>query len=239
MRRLLLGILLIGSTAFAETPKAAISGPSTVTSGSTFVLDARASVSDKPLVWKCSNPTLPFVVVTPNGGASGSMALVPSAPVGVYQFTLVAVGTPAPVAPATAGEITADAAVLIVTVAPAVPPTPEPTPAPPAPTPSPVTAKLPLYATLIVDVNTITPEIAVIRTGTNIRPTLTGLRTNYHTLDVTSPDITTRNLAGAVAKAGGAPALIVQDSGGNVLSAVPAPATEDGVIAVVKKLRGA
>jgi hypothetical protein len=112
------------SYVLADAPKASIKGPQKVATEGTIVLDARASVSDKPLKWKLDGPDVPFLTLDQDN-RKGVVALVPSAPAGVYKFTLIAIGTPKD------AEIDADAAILVVTVE-DIGPRPPP-PAPPTP----------------------------------------------------------------------------------------------------------
>src|SRR4051812_2520872 len=97
MKRLLLfcaASLALAGTALGEAPKAAIRGPVRVAAEGTIVLDARGSAADRPLRWKLEGPDVPFLTLDQDGH-KGVVALVPSAPAGVYKFTLIARGIPA------------------------------------------------------------------------------------------------------------------------------------------------
>lgn len=137
MRRTLALFLAFAPTALADTPRASVRGPERVAVGGLILLDARASVSDKPIRWKVSGPDAPIVVMTPEGAPPGSVAIVFVAPqVGRLQFTAIARGIPAG-----EKEVDADAAVWIVEVGPA--PNPVPPPVPPIPIPVPPVPPIP------------------------------------------------------------------------------------------------
>ncbi len=57
----------------------------------------------------------------------------------------------------------------------------------------------------------------------------------YATAD---PQVKEKRLDGFVAKAGGAPALLVQTDNGQVVLSIPAPKTEADVLSVISKLQG-
>ncbi len=246
MKRVLLALMaaaLIGSSApaRADAPKATVRGPSTVSAGATIVLDARASVADRPLKWKLDGPDVPFLVLDQDGH-KGVVALVPSAQPGVYKFTLIAKGIPQGEV-----EVDADAAMWTVSVeapAPTPPPTPAPTPTPsptppPAPTPTPTPAAGGhLFVTLVVDLDAMTQAVATLREGVSVRPALSGMNAQYRTVGLGTAEFSAIRLGPYVTKAGGAPCLVIQDKTGAVLSAVPAPATEADLIAAVKRQRG-
>ncbi len=228
MRTYLFALILAATTsvaALADAPKAVIKGPASVDVGATIVLDARASVSDRPLKWKLLGPDVPFLTLDQDGH-QGVVALVPAAPAGTYTFTLIAKGVPAGQA-----ELDADAAMLVVVV------TAAPAPAPAPALPAPVALKGTLHATLVVDLDNLTPDLAVLREGIAAREAFRSLDTNYRTVGTDSPELAAVRLGPYVIKAGGAPALIIQDAKGNVLSATRAPADEAGLIAAVKNLR--
>ena len=206
-----------------------------------IILDASASSSNRPIRWKrATAPSYTSMVLSPQNGPKDSFMQAIIIEPGTYTFTAIARGT-------TGGEPDADAAVFTYVVAPNPVPPPTPIPVPPSPSPvppsppapSPVTAKPPLSAVLIFDTNAMTSALATVRTGNLIRPALASLKTDYHSLSTDSPDFTAKHFDGWVAKAGGAPALIVLDANHAVVSAAPAPATEDGVISLIKTLRGA
>ena len=141
-------------------------GPDEGLAEATIVLDARASVADRPLRWKLDGPDVPFVTLDQDG-RRGVVAIVPAAPAGVYKFTLIARGIPAGDT-----ELDADAAIWVVVVkapAPPAPPTPTPTPVPPSPgpgpTPPPPPVSGPLHVSLVLDLDAMTPDLAALREG--------------------------------------------------------------------------
>ena len=222
------------AVALADAPKASIKGPASVAPGGTIVLDARASVADRPLRWKLDGPDVPFLVLDQEGH-KGVVALVPSAPAGVYKFTLIARGIPTGEV-----ELDADAAIWIVVVeppAPPAPPAPGPTPTPvPVPTP-PVTTGT-LHVSLVVDLDNMTTDVATLREGVKARLALKPLDAVYRTYAVTSPELDRLHLTN-LAKTIGLPCLIFQDAGGKILASEKAPSDESGLIARVKNYRGA
>ncbi len=232
----LVAMLAPAAATLADAPKASIKGPASVAPGGTIVLDARASVADRPLRWKLEGPDVPFLTLDQDGH-KGVVALVPSAPAGIYKFTLIARGIPTGEL-----ELDADAAVWIVVVQPPVPPTPpvpipppQPTPTPPHPGPAPVAGTL--HVSLIVDLDTMTGEVAALREGINVRSAFKSLDAFYHTYPVTSPDLERLNLSAGARKTG-LPCLIVQDFSGRILTSEKAPADETALIARVKTFRG-
>jgi hypothetical protein len=220
----------------ADAPKASIKGPASVAPGGTIVLDARASVADRPLRWKLDGPDVPFLVLDQEGH-KGVVALVPSAPAGVYKFTLIARGIPTGEV-----ELDADAAIWIVVVEPPVPPAPPvPTPGPapvPVPGPTPPTAKGTLHVSLVVDLDNMTADVAALREGVKARQSLKPLDAVYRTYAVTSSELDRLHLTN-VAKTVGLPCLIFQDASGKILASEKAPSDEAGLIARVKSYRGA
>ena len=226
--------------ALADAPKASIKGPASVAPGGTIVLDARASVADRPLRWKLDGPDVPFLVLDQEGH-KGVVALVPSAPAGVYKFTLIARGIPAGEL-----ELDADAAIWIVVVEPPIPPAPPaPNPPPaPGPVPTPTPGPTPpitlgtLHVSLVVDLDNMTADIASLREGLKARQALKPLDAVYRTYAVTNPEVDRLHLA-SVAKKVGLPCLIFQDASGKILTSEKAPSDEAGLIARVKTYRGA
>ena len=227
--------LLLAAPALGETPKALIKGPVRVAPEGTIVLDARGSAADRPLRWKLDGPDVPFLTLDQDG-RTGVVALVPSAPPGIYRFTLIARGIPAG-----ENELDADAAIHVVTVeepAPPAPPDPappDPKPPTPGPSPSPVAGKL--HVSLVLDLDAITPEVAVVREGVTIRQAFQAMDAVYRTYAATSPEAARLNLV-AIAQREGFPCLIVQDAAGKVLAAEKATADESGIVARVRTLRG-
>lgn len=136
MRRPLLALILALApswAALADAPRAVLIGPKSVAPGGMIVLDARQSVSDRDLRWKCSDPSVPLVAMSPMGGKAGSMAIVMQAPAsGKLLFTVIAVGTPPDWK-----DPDADAAVIEISIADPAPAPVVPTPVVPTPTPTP------------------------------------------------------------------------------------------------------
>ncbi len=248
MRRFLLLLaagLAPAASAWAETPKAVIVGPSKVAADGLLVLDARKSVADRPLRWTVEGPEVTSFALDQDG-RKGVVFMVPQIPPGTYRFTLIARGIPQGEV-----EIDADAAVWIVTVeapAPPAPPTPAPVPVPvpvptPTPPPTPEPAKPPpttgtLNVSLVVDLGAMTPQIASVREGTKARDAFKSLDAVYRTYPSSSPDLSRLNLAAMVARTG-TPCLIVQDASGVVLATEKAPADmKDSLIVRIKSFRG-
>lgn len=224
----LAGLLAVAGQALAETPKATIRGPVRLPVDGTIVLDARSSVSDRPLKWKLEGPDVPFLTLDQDG-RRGVVALVPTAPVGVYRFTLITVGVPDG-----ESEIDADAAVHVVTVEAAAPPVP---PAPPGPTPGPSPVSGTIHVSLVLDLESLTPEVARLRESPLARGEFEGLDVVYRSYAHTSPDAIRLNLAALAGKIG-LPAMLIQDQTGKVLWSGRAPPTEFEMIALVKSFRG-
>lgn len=220
-------MLTLAATASAESPKASIKGPSGVAPEGTIVLDARGSVADRPLRWKLDGPDVPFLTLDQEG-RKGVVAIVPAAPAGTYKFTLIARGVP----PGEV-ELDADAAIWVVTVEPVAPPVP---PAPGPNPPNPVSG--PLHVSLVVDLDSMTPDLATLRAGIKARETFQTLDVVYRTYSSSSTDLARLNLVNSIAKAG-TPCLIVQNAAGKVIGVEKAPVDEDGLIAMVKSYRGA
>lgn len=238
MRRLVFVLALspaLAATASATAPRAMIRGPARVVPDGTIVLDARTSEADRPLRWKLDGPDVPFLTLDQDG-RKGVVALVPSAPPGVYRFTLIARGVPAGEL-----ELDADAAVHVVTVeAPPPPAPPGPAPVPPTPRPTPPGPGPPagtLHVSLILDLESITPEVARLREAPKARGVFGGLDTFYRTYAATSPDVVRLKLDTVTGRVG-LPAVVIQDQTGRVLWSGRAPPDEDGLIALVKGYRG-
>ncbi len=232
--RPILALLLLTATSAADTPKSVIRGPSTVAAGATLVLDARDSVSDRPLTWKC--PALEKTgLALDMTGRIGVIYMVPGIEPGIYQIVLVAKGVPPG-----AAELDADASVLIVTVgsgpAPVpIPPTPDPTPAPPAP-PSPPIVVGTLHVSVVTDLDMLTPDMTPVRLGREIRVQQAPLDFVYRVYPSTSPVLDTLNLRFKY-QAVGLPALIIQDAAGKVLDVMSCPTEESAVLAKVRSYR--
>lgn len=237
MRRMLITLaagLALAAPALADAPRASIRGPVKVAPDGTIVLDARASVADRPLRWKLDGPDVPFLTLDQDG-RKGVVALVPSAPAGVYKFTLIARGVPAG-----ESELDADAAIHVVTVEAPAPPAP-PGPAPPPPTPDPAPGPIPvsgtLHVSLVVDLDAMTPEVARLREGVQAREVFKGLDAVYRTYAHGGPEALKLNLA-PIADKVGLPTVLIQDQTGKVLWSGRAPPTETDLIAKVKAYRG-
>jgi len=231
MRRTFLalaGLLGVAGQAIAETPKATIRGPVRLPVDGTIVLDARSSISDRPLKWKLEGPDVPFLTLDQDG-RRGVVALVPAAPEGVYRFTLIAVGIPDG-----ESEIDADAAIHVVTVESAAPPVP---PAPPGPAPGPLPVSGTIHVSLVLDLDSLTPEVARLRESPKARAAFEGLNVVYRTYAHTSPDATRLNLVALAGKVG-LPAVLIQDQTGKILWSGRAPPSESEMIALVKSFRG-
>ncbi len=227
---------LFASAVMADTPVAKIKGPSAASIGATVVLDARASVSDKPLRWRVE-PEDAVLLTLDQSGREGVVAMLLDVRPGVYRFVLIARGTPPG-----AAELDADATVHTVTVGqpdptPIPPNPPGPPPAPPSPTP-PAPVAGPLHVSLVLDLDQITPEQARLREAPKARAYFDTAQTTYRTYAHDSPDAIRLNLV-AKAEATGLPAVLIQDQTGKILWSGRAPPTEDELIAQVQAFRGA
>jgi hypothetical protein len=116
-------------------------------------------------------------------------------------------------------------------------PGPNPTPTPtPGPRPAPVTGRL--HVTAVLDYDALTPAQAALVNSATLRKALTDAGCVFRTYPTTAAEVKTRKLDTYVARAGGAPALVVQSDDGVVRSAVRLPADEAGVLAAVNGVRG-
>jgi hypothetical protein len=116
-------------------------------------------------------------------------------------------------------------------------PSPTPTPTPtPNPRPAPVTGRL--HVTAVLDYDALTPAQAALVNSATLRKALTDAGCVFRTYPTTAAEVKTRKLDTYVARAGGAPALVVQSDDGVVRSAVRLPADEAGVLAAVNGVRG-
>jgi hypothetical protein len=212
--------------------------------GDLVVLDGSSSIGDS-LDWELLYPADVTTFVIDSNGKT--IAFANSNP-GTYIFRLEAESI-------VGGSIVrAKKRVAIVTVSktpqpPTPPPGPGPTPPPtPPPTPAPVTLTRPAFVTLVVDSSTmasITPSLAAIRDSTTLPAKITAANARWLTLDVPSPEFARRNLANAVAAAGGAPCIIIQGSptspGGPapVIAKFPvADMSEDQLVAKINSIIG-
>lgn len=100
-------------------------------------------------------------------------------------------------------------------------PGPGPGPKPPAPTPAPApkAVKGPIHVSLVLDFTNQTPELAAIINDSNLQTWLADNGYKRHVLSLTSDSVTKGGLSTGVTKAGGAPALVIQDGDGNILDA--------------------
>jgi hypothetical protein len=115
-------------------------------------------------------------------------------------------------------------------------PAPGPAPAPaPAPTPAPAAGKL--HVTLVFDYDRMTPDLAALSNSTTLRKSLADANCQLRVYPATDPILAARKLDAFVQKAGGAPALIVQDERG-VVRAAERVTDEAGVLAAVNRVRG-
>jgi len=128
-------LVLVGQATLADTPVADIIAPTTVAPNTDFIVDARRSISDRPLRWKYSGGRdVPAAWRFDQGGRGSVLLVVPSGPAGtIHNFKLTAQGTPTG-----SNELEADAATWSVVVSGAAPVPPAPNPVPPGPTPDPV-----------------------------------------------------------------------------------------------------
>jgi hypothetical protein len=118
------------------------------------------------------------------------------------------------------------------------PPKPDPGPAPgPSPGPAPKPAAGKLHVTVVLDYDRITPAQAAVANSASLRKALADDNAALRVYPTTSDVLTTRKLTPFVTRAGGAPALIVQDDAGVVRAAVTLPADEAGVLAAVARVR--
>lgn len=247
-----LALSVAASFVAADTPKASIVGPTTAVAGSSFALDGRGAVSDKPIKWsQTKGPSVGIVAMTPEGGPPRSFVLVYPNVAGLYEFKQVAIGTPKD-----ATDIDADAALFSVTVTtnapapspdpipdddkprpkPPVPPTPGPSPDP-APAPGPVTSD-PLDVSLVVDTASMTPALAEIRDSITIADAVAPYSASWHTFAMSAPLLDSLNYRPLVASAGGPPALVIVNKANRKATAVKCPPTEAEVVQLVAKMRG-
>jgi outer membrane biosynthesis protein TonB len=121
------------------------------------------------------------------------------------------------------------------TPAPTPAPTPVPTPPPeppPAPAPVPVTGKL--WVSYVVDAAKVTPAQAAVRTDAGLRKALAAKDVAWRTYQSDQAEIDALKLRPWLDRAGGLPAVVIQDSTGKVLDAVPAKDASAVVDAVSK-----
>lgn len=130
--------LALASPAWADPPKAVITGKATYPAGSLVLLDASKSVSEPGLAvkWVITPPT-PTVSLRPDGDTRpGVYLLLPAAEPGTYRVKLVVRGKPDAAKP----DLDADADVLDLTVGPVDPVKPVDPNKPVDPPPGPVTS---------------------------------------------------------------------------------------------------
>lgn len=226
--------LALATAAWADPPVPVIEGPTSRKVGQSILLDARKSASDRPLQWQLVTPPgVPFLQFD-SAPRKNTYAFLPDPEAGRYVFVLTAVGK-------VDEELVSKTAAVEVTVgdpAPAPGPTPTPDPAPtPIPPPAPVPADEALHATLVFDLDRLTPALAAIRTSPAIRASAEQNRVFWRSYDDDADTVRSRNLLPYVAKAGGVPALVVQGADGRVIEAVPCPKTAEGVVAILGSYR--
>jgi hypothetical protein len=111
---------------------------------------------------------------------------------------------------------------------------PPPTPTPPnPPTPTPTLGKL--HVTVIMDFSAMTTDLASLRSSKSFRDGLTAADCEYHEFDVSGVPADMQPL---VTKVGGAPAVIIQNSDGDVVEKARIT-NAAGVLTLVNNLRGA
>jgi hypothetical protein len=202
IRRTLAGLLLAllaTAPAWADAPKAVISGTANVPSGGTIFLSAKDSLADEgfPLAWKFQGANAPAYETMDKGGRADVFLIAFNVPDGTYTFTLAALGTPSG-----ASHVTADVAAVTVTVGTARPPVPPPgpgpapppvppNPEPPSPTPDVIPASEPLWVTVIHDQDDIdlNRQLAVARfsSSTAVRNRLNALNAKFKRYPLSSP----------------------------------------------------
>ena len=232
MHRLLPLALLLAAAPLAPAapPRAVIDGPDQAPPGGSVLLDGRRSANDQgqPLSWRLLNSDKAFLTFDKDG-RKDAFCFLPAADPGLYRFALVALGQP------DGGTLTADVAIHEVQVGPA------PAPAPPAPPPTPPPAPPPaagkLYASLVTQLP-MDPATARLAASPGLAPALAALGCDWKVVGVGSEAFARRNFAPVVQGAGATPALILQDATGRVLAAAKLPATEDEVLAAVRRARG-
>lgn len=251
MRSLLL-LLALPCLAAAAEPVSKISGPETVKPGTAIVVDARESVSEKPLAWAVTHKNSKGLAqdvkplkVTPEGGAKDSIVIVLNAEEGQYDFTVVAVAKPEGAKDETLAVKSWTVAVPAdppVSPEPLVPPSESSSPAVPAPTLAGT-----LYVSFVYDQTTLKPDFAEILAGKEIQKLRDLLNFHYRSYEITTPEFVNLRLLPYIRghtdanrkkwpKING-PALIIQNQKGDVISVEQAPSDSILVIRKVLALR--
>lgn len=259
-------LLLFSLSSIAAEPKAVISGKTTVPAGGMIFLDARSSISDKPVKWKLVNRPDEPVITFDKDGKKDSFLIVPSAEPGVYQFTVVAAcksddpndlignfdvaflqitvgGTPTPTPGPTPGPSpTPDPG-----PGPSPTPTPAPTPpGPPPPTPDPQVVPLTghLWATVLYNPADGGQMIATIpmRTDSTLATTLAANDVYWHCYSVTTDGVGDRYktiIDRAIANKIEFPILVVQSMSvpDTIVSIETSPKSASGIIDRTATLR--
>ncbi len=248
MSRILFGLALLISAAAPPTapviPHVVLAGDLSRPAGRPIVLDGSRSTAALPLSWHLAGYApeasarpgyAPTLVQFDGAGKKKSIGAILDPEPGRYTIVAVAVGTD------NDGDSLPDLDIAAVEVTITPGPAGAVSPAPPSrPAPKP-TAAVPLYhVALILDPARLSLPIAAIRADPTIRGRLAALGAAWHTYESTSPEIDRYNYRKYIDKAGGPPALIVQDgSSGKVLLCTPAPADEGAILDHVAALRAA
>lgn len=197
--------------AMGAKPIAVIEGPSTRQVGQGILLDARKSVSDRPLRWRLLNKDTPFLTFDQNDQKS-VFAYIPDAETGVYRFALIAIGT-------SDNDIDADVFVYEVTVG-------------PGPGPGPISNEL-IHVTMIYDVERPDASRALIRTDPEIRALAAQMNVAFRTYEDDSPSLKLLPYLKGIPP----PVLVFQRNDGTIFNVVPCPPTVESTIALIKALR--
>lgn len=117
---------------------------------------------------------------------------------------------------------------------------PPPDPKPPGPTPNPMPPAGTKFFFIIVQDRTqeLTPEVGRVVGDLDYWQSLTAQGHQWKALSASDPIIAEKNLTKFVAKAGGAPCLIVTDLTGKVWRSVPLPKSTESVTQLLKGLGG-
>ncbi len=106
----------------------------------------------------------------------------------------------------------------------------------PGPGPTPVTG--PLHVTFVVDLNNVTPELAVVLNSQTLRQSITSKGNFFRLYDLKSPVVAQKKLDSVVQRVGGSAVMVIQRNDGHVLVAQAIPRTEAEVITVINQAGG-